>query len=89
MDSDMPPPPVPQMLDLTGLPEPLVRMVVEVVAAAREGRTSDIMIASKYISRPRPTLEESRRNLAEMAAMSSGKSLPIDFSTADIYDDHD
>ena len=34
MDTDMPPPPVPQMLDLTGLPEPLVRMVVEVVQAA-------------------------------------------------------
>ena len=89
MDSDMPPPPVPQMLDLTGLPEPLVRMVVEVVAAAREGRTSDVVIFPKFPSRPRPTLEESRRNLAEMAAMSSGKSLPIDFSTADIYDDHD
>ena len=87
MDTEMPPPPVPQLLDLTGLPEPLVRMVVEVVSAAREGRPSDVVIVPKFISRPRPTLEESRRNLAAMAAMSSGQSLPIDFSSADAYDD--
>ena len=85
----MPPPPVPQMLDLTGLPEPLVRMVVEVVAAAREGRPSDIIISPKYISRPELTAEEFRQALHRMGAMSTGQSLPLDFSTADIYDDHD
>ena len=89
MDSDMPPPPVPQTLDLTGLPEPLVRMVVEVVAAAREGRPTDIMISPKYISRAELTTEEFLKLLDKMQSMSSGQSLPLDFSTADIYDDHD
>jgi len=89
MDSDMPPPPVPQMLDLTGLPEPLVRQVVEVVAAAREGRPSDVVIFPKFVPRPKLTSEEFRQLLNKMQSMSSGQSLPLDFSTADIYDDHD
>ena len=85
----MPPPPVPQMLDLTGLPEPLVRMVVEVVQAAREGRTSEVEIFPKFVPRPKRTPEEFRQALDRMGAMSTGQSLPLDFSTADIYDDHD
>ncbi len=85
----MPPPPVPLTLDLTGLPEPLVRQVVEVVTAAREGRPSDVEIFPKFVSRPKLTSEEFRQLLKEMASMSSGQSLPIDFSSADIYDDHD
>lgn len=43
----------------------------------------------RFISRPRPSREEFRRLLDEMAAMSSGQSLPADWSRADIYDDHD
>ena len=84
MDTDFAPP---LMIDLTGLPTPVVRQVVQIVEAARAGASPPADPVPQFISRPRPTLEESRRNLAEMAAMSSGKSLPIDFSTADIYDD--
>ena len=79
----------PLTLDLTGLPAPLVRHLVQIVEAARAGVPPPTDPAPWFISRPRPTLEESRRNLAAMAAMSSGQSLPIDFSSADIYDDHD
>ncbi len=86
MDANLPPP---LTLDLTGLPEPVVRHIVQIVEAARAGGPPPIDPAPWFISRPRPTLEESLRNLDAMAAMSSGKSLPIDFSTADIYDDHD
>ena len=86
METDFAPP---LTIDLTGLPAPVVRQVVQIVEAARAGAPLPIDPGPWFISRPRPTLEESRRNLAEMAAMSSGQSLPIDFSTADIYDDHD
>ncbi len=89
MDTEMPPPPVPQMLDLTGLPEPLVRMVVEVVQAAREGRPSEVEIFPKFVPRPKRTTEEFRLALQRMGEMSTGQSLPLDFSSADIYDDHD
>jgi hypothetical protein len=38
---------------------------------------------------PKLTLDEKRRALDEMAAMSSGQSLPPDWSRADLYEDHD
>ena len=79
----------PLTIDLTGLPAPVVRHIVQIVEAARAGLPSPAELVPQFISRPRPTLEESRQNRAAMAAMSSGQSLPIDFSSADIYDDHD
>jgi predicted DNA-binding antitoxin AbrB/MazE fold protein len=42
-----------------------------------------------FISDPNPTPEEFRRILDEMAKSPPGKTLPPDFSRADIYDDHD
>ena len=86
MDTDLSPP---LTLDLTGLPLSVVRHVVQIVETARAAGSAGGDPARWYILRPRPTLEESLRNLAAMAAMSSGQSLPIDFSAADIYDDHD
>ena len=86
MNTDTAPP---LTLDLTGLPAPVVWHVVQIVEAARAGASPPADPVPQFISRPRPTLEESLRNLDAMAAMSSGQSLPIDFSTADVYDDHD
>ena len=42
-----------------------------------------------FISDPRLTLDEFRDKLREMAAMSTGQTLPADWSRADLYDDHD
>jgi predicted DNA-binding antitoxin AbrB/MazE fold protein len=42
-----------------------------------------------FISNPNPTPEEFRRILDAMAALTSVKTLPPDFSRDDIYDDHD
>jgi hypothetical protein len=44
---------------------------------------------SKFISRPRVTVDELEHLLDEFSAGSTGKVLPSDFSRADIYDDHD
>jgi len=94
--------PTPTFLDLTGLPDPVVQQVTKLVYEARE--KADLESASlrmedagkvdpspypMFISDPRPTLEESKRLLDEMAKLSSGQSLPLDWSRADIYDDHD
>jgi hypothetical protein len=84
--------PVPMTLDLTGLPAPVIEKVKNIVAEARVkqiGETGESLPVPQFVSRPRPSREESRRLLDEMAAMSSGQSLPLDFSRADIYDDHD
>lgn len=43
----------------------------------------------QFISDPRPTPQEFRRVLDEMASMGTGRALPTDFSRADVYDDHD
>ena len=42
-----------------------------------------------FISNPQLTLDEFREKLREMAAMSTGQSLPTDWSRADLFDDHD
>lgn len=79
----------PMTLDLTGLPAPVVRHVVQIVEAARAGVSLPTELPPGDISRPELTPEEFRQALGRMGAMSSGQSLPLDFSTADIYDDHD
>ena len=43
----------------------------------------------RFISEPRPTLDEFRQLLKDMAAGPPLPPLPPDFSRADIYDDHD
>jgi predicted DNA-binding antitoxin AbrB/MazE fold protein len=43
----------------------------------------------KFLSDPNPSPEAFARLLDEMAARPPGKTLPPDFSRADIYDDHD
>lgn len=43
----------------------------------------------KYFTRPLLTDEEFEQNLREIASGPVGKPLPMDFSRADIYDDHD
>ena len=91
----------PKTVDLTGLPEPVVREVHRLVQQARQKLAADAGASSngapptpagpspKFISDPRPTPEQFDRLLDEMAAMGTGKALPADFSRADIYDDHD
>jgi hypothetical protein len=91
-------------LDLTGLPEPVVEQVTRLVQEARDKQAQegtgtngthpaaedlDSGTFPMFISRPQPSLEESRRLLDEMAAMGTGQSLPADWSRADLYDDHD
>ena len=81
---------MPLTLDLTGLPEPVVREVHSIVDRARQQSAQCPAAPSpRYVSDPNPTLEEFRALLEQMAAMSSGQVLPADFSRADIYDDHD
>jgi len=43
----------------------------------------------KYLTRPLLTDEEFEQNMQDLASGPVGKSLPADFSRADIYDDHD
>jgi hypothetical protein len=42
-----------------------------------------------FLTNPRPSAEEFRRLLDELASRPSETVLPPDFSRADIYDDHD
>jgi hypothetical protein len=91
----------PTTIDLTGLPEPVVREVHRLVQQARQqlaekdGTTANgvpktsAVVYPQFISDPRPTPDQFGRLLDEMAAMGTGKALPPDFSRADIYDDHD
>ena len=61
-----------------------VTFVPRPVATGDNGDLDD----SHFISRPpRMTNEEMQAWLAEMASMSSGDSLPADWSRADIYDE--
>jgi hypothetical protein len=94
-------PPTPQAVDLSGLPEPVVRDVQRLVQALRErvsagAAPSDAFEAARretwpplFVSRPQPSPEEFDRLLDEFSSGPPGKVLPPDFSRADIYDDHD
>ena len=91
----------PTTVDLTGLPEPVVREVHRLVQQARQKQAEEAGASAngapktltgpspRFISDPRPTPDQLGRLLDEMAAMGTGKALPPDFSRADIYDDHD
>jgi hypothetical protein len=91
----------PKTVDLTGLPEPVVREVHRLVQQARQQLAEEAKTSvngapataggpsPRFISDPRPSPEQFGRLLDEMAAMGTGKALPTDFSRADIYDDHD
>lgn len=87
-------------VDLTGLPEPVVRGIRQLVQALKEehsgGGTAAATpgherepLAPLCVSRPNPSSEELERLLDELSFASTGKVLPPDFSRADIYDDHD
>lgn len=96
MATDTLPPPLPRVVDLTGLPEPVVEQVHRIVREARghqngaQGGTPPPEPFPKYVSCPPPmTAEEFRALLDHMASLSSGQSLPPDWSRADLYDDHD
>lgn len=80
--------PMPLTVDLTGLPDPVVHRVIAIVQEARD-RQPDAVPTPSFISRPRPSAEDSKRLLDRMASRSSGQALPADFSRADLYDDHD
>jgi hypothetical protein len=88
--------PLPRTVDLTGLPESVVEYVHHVVRHAR-GQQNGHPVSTpppepfpKYVSCPPPmTAEEFRALLDHMASLSSGQSLPPDWSRADLYDDHD
>ena len=80
--------PIPNTVDLTGLPDPVVLRVIAIVREARD-QQPDAVPTPSFISRPRPSAEDSKRLLARMAGRSSGQALPADFSRADLYDDHD
>jgi hypothetical protein len=91
-------------VDLTGLPEPVVRVVQQLVEALREQHTGESVsltasesqqrplperFTSLLNSRPSPSAEELEVLLDELSSEPTGKVLPPDFSRADIYDDHD
>jgi predicted DNA-binding antitoxin AbrB/MazE fold protein len=54
-----------------------------------EPRVVDQKVEPMLLSDPDLSPEEFGRLLDEMAARPPGKTLPSDFSRADIYDDHD
>jgi hypothetical protein len=103
MASDILPSPANPTVDLTGLPEPVVRGIRQLVQALKEGHSGEVAPATSgyeceplterfaplFISRPNPSPEEMERLLDEMSSVSTWKVLPPDFSRADIYDDHD
>ena len=72
---------------VTGTQRALVTVLDEVavpVEPIAEGDLDD----SHFVSRPkRMTAEEFRQWLSDLAACSSGGSLPVDWSRADIYDE--
>ena len=82
---------LPIIVDLTGLPEPTVRAVQRLVDAVRaDGDAFTVTGAGIWpVTCSRLSHEEFSKLLDEMAAMSSGQALPVNFSRADIYDDHD
>jgi len=104
MASNTLPTPANSTVDLTGLPEPVVRGIRQLVQALKEehphmetapatfGEEQEPLaerFAPLFISRPTPAAEELERLLDELSSVSTGKVLPPDFSRADIYDDHD
>jgi len=90
---------MPLTVDLTGLPDPVVQQVKNLVQKAREKQSGQPPPAvngsvvegsfPQFISDPNPTPEEFRILLDRMASRGTGQTLPHDFSRADIYDDHD
>ncbi|MBX9622248.1 MAG: hypothetical protein K2X82_00385 [Gemmataceae bacterium] len=87
------PPPLPQWIDLTGLPDDFVRKVKVLVGEARERYTipaPDGADPRMFASRPNLSVEEFEKLLDEMAERGAGDPLlPADWSRADLYDDHD
>jgi hypothetical protein len=88
----------PHLLDLTGLPEGVVEQIQRLASDARRvprpqqpTPTADDPKPTPVSAVPPPRLspEQWRQALDEMAAMSSGQSLPADWSRADLYEDHD
>ncbi len=76
-------------VDLTGLPESVVQEVKQLVHEARQHQnlqTHSTDAFPEFLLDPKPSPEESRRLLDEMASLSSGQTLPHNFSRADIYD---
>jgi hypothetical protein len=103
MNNTLPSPTNPTV-DLTGLPEPVIRGIRLLVQALKEENAAEKItpgisgeereplterFAPLVISRPNPSAGELERLLDELSSVSSGKVLPPDFSRADIYDDHD
>lgn len=86
-----PPAPLPTTVDLTGLPEQVVREVVRYVEEARRiGAPPPAAVAPRFVPDPRPGPEELQRIFQRIASRPpGGKVLPPDFSRADIYDEHD
>src|SRR5262245_29585612 len=104
MASDLTHDPYALTWDLSGLPEPVIERVKQLVQDARmkqvsrcpQGDAPGIPVQPplaepfpKFLSRPRPSLEELEALLDELSAGPAGKILPPDFSRADIYDDQD
>ncbi|MBX9628310.1 MAG: hypothetical protein K2X82_31210 [Gemmataceae bacterium] len=91
------PAPLPTTVDLTGLPEFVVREVLRYVSEARRNATpppaagpASAPAAPRFVSDPRPGPEELQRIFQRIASRPpGGKVLPPDFSRADIYDEHD
>ena len=88
--------PIATTIDLTGLPEPVIEEVQRIVQEARQQQAVPSNASNDarrptptYVSDPKPTPQEFMHLLKEMVAMGTGQSLPVDFSRADIYDDHD
>ncbi len=98
------PSPTNSTVDLTGLPEPVVRGIRQLVQVLKEEHGGEKLVpgfsgeqreplagrfAPQAISRPNASSEELERLLDELSSVSGGKVLPPDFSRADIYDNHD
>lgn len=91
MATDLPPSRKPLFIDLTGLPDAVVREVTRLVDEARKEQAAPPHSGASpvFVSRPRLSDEDARRLLDRMASRSSGQALPADWSRADLYDDHD
>lgn len=82
-------PAMPRMIGVTETPEEIARQADEILQAAIEGRLHELGIVGEVFSPPKLTHEEFRQLLDEMAAMGMGDAppLPLDFCTADAYED--
>jgi hypothetical protein len=95
--------PTAKMIHLTGLPEPVVREVERLVYQARAKQADEAAASAtrtvgqemlngkfpRFVSDANPSTDQFTRLLDEMESSGVGRSLPADFSRADIYDDHD